>query len=249
MADQLNASFSNLNKLNKELDQFAYVVSHDLKAPLRAINNLAEWIEDDLPEVDPDIKRNLDLMRGRVLRMENLINGLLAYTRIGRKELPITTFPVPTMLEETIDSLGVADKATISIETNLPMVTTERLLLQQVFSNLISNAIKYNDKQEPEIMIYYKSLPDKHEFYVQDNGPGIPEEFHDSMFGVFQTMEARDTKESTGIGLAIVKKIVLEKGGDIYIKSEEGKGSRFIFTWSKQREKAAINELKMATML
>jgi len=230
MAEQLDDSFSNLNRLNKELDQFSYVVSHDLKAPLRAINSLAEWIEDDLPDVAPDVKRNLELMRGRVQRMENLINGILTYARIGRKELPTATFSVEALIDEVKDSLDLQDDS-ITIETELPEITTEKVLLHQVFSNLISNAIKYNNKQNPHIQIGCSQQDEKYSFYVQDNGPGIPPEFHEKVFGVFQTMEARDTKESTGIGLAIVKKILLEKECDIVLTSDGEKGSRFTFTW------------------
>ena len=231
MAKRLNDSFTSLQKTNNELDQFAYVVSHDLKAPLRAINNLAEWIEEDLPDVEPDVQRNLELMRGRVLRMENLINGILEYARIGRKKLPQTTFSTSQLVSEIIDSLSPAPNVQIKVSHDLPEVTSERILLQQVFSNLISNAIKYNDKPNPEVRISASPVPAGYEFRVSDNGPGIPEEYHQKVFGIFQTMEARDTRESTGIGLAIVKKIIDEKGGSIQILSKANEGSTFVFTW------------------
>ncbi|QCR22988.1 ATP-binding protein [Pontibacter sp. SGAir0037] len=231
MADRLNTSFTDLQKMNRELDQFAYVVSHDLKAPLRAINNLAEWIQEDLTDPDPDIQRNLELMRGRVLRMENLINGILDYSKIGRKKLPKTTFEVQQLISEIKDSVVCNSAVSIEIENSLPRLTTEKILLEQVFTNFISNAIKYNDKPVPQVKIGCHTLNNWVEFYVEDNGPGIPKEFHNKVFGVFQTMEARDTKESTGIGLAIVKKIIDEKGGQIRLDSEEGKGCRFTFSW------------------
>ncbi len=244
MAEKLDASFTNLQKTNKELDQFAYVVSHDLKAPLRAINSLAEWIQEDLPNVEPDVQRNLELMRGRAHRMENLINGILEYSRIGRKELPKSTFSVAQLVNEVIDSLSPEEDVVIDVAKLLPEVTAERILLYQVFSNLISNAIKYNDKLQPHIKVGYRNLPQQFEFYVQDNGPGIPAAFHEKVFGVFQTIESRDKKESTGIGLAIVKKIVEEKGGTITLTSEEGKGCLFTFSWPKVQATTTKPQLK-----
>ncbi|PRY14434.1 phospho-acceptor domain-containing protein [Pontibacter ummariensis] len=237
MAQRLEASFSNLKKINSELDQFAYVVSHDLKAPLRAINSLAEWIEEDLgSDLDQEIKHNLQLMRGRVFRMENLINGILDYSRIGRKELPKQHFSCFRLVEETIESLALPDSVSIEVSSTLPELNTERILLQQVFTNLISNAVKYNDKPHPVIQVGARELARSYEFWIADNGPGIGKEYHEKVFGIFQTMEARDTKESTGIGLAIVKKIVSEKGCSIRIESEEGMGSRFVFTWPKSAD-------------
>lgn len=232
MARRLDESFTDLKKINNELDQFAYVVSHDLKAPLRAINSLAEWIEEDLGEnLDPDVKRNLQLLRGRVFRMENLINGILSYSRIGRKELPKQRFSTHKLVNEIADTLNPDKKAQIDVQPNLPELYAEHILLQQVFSNLISNGIKYNDKALPHISIGGVPKDSYYEFWVQDNGPGIPQEFHHKVFGIFQTMEARDTKESTGIGLAIVKKIIEEKGGTIKLESDGKNGSRFVFTW------------------
>ncbi|GAB3817262.1 sensor histidine kinase [Pontibacter rugosus] len=232
MAVKLEDSFTNMQKVNKELDQFAYVVSHDLKAPLRAINSLAEWIEEDLGTgLDPDIKRNLELMRGRVLRMQNLINGILDYSRIGRKELPKQHISSYTLVAEVAESVVAESNVEVHIATDMPDLITEHVLLQQVFSNLISNAIKYNDKPTPVVNVGYRLLKDEYEFWVEDNGPGIPEGYHQKVFGIFQTMEARDTKESTGIGLAIVQKIVHEKGGSIKLASVGGHGSRFTFTW------------------
>ncbi|MCC9137766.1 CHASE3 domain-containing protein [Pontibacter silvestris] len=238
MAQRLDNSFTDLKKINNELDQFAYVVSHDLKAPLRAINSLAEWIQEDLPNVEPDIQRNLELMRGRVFRMENLINGILDYSRIGRKELPQTTFSVTKLVNDIIDSLAPASNVSIQVKGILPEITAERILLEQVFANLIGNGIKYNDKPNPTVIVRGRTLDNTYEFTVEDNGPGIPAEYHQKVFGIFQTMEARDTRESTGVGLAIVKKIIEEKGGTIRLESEEGIGTSFIFTWTRATVKA-----------
>ncbi|WP_053093742.1 sensor histidine kinase [Rufibacter radiotolerans] len=233
MALKLQNSFTHLTKMNSELDQFAYVVSHDLKAPLRAINNLAEWISEDMTNEDPEIHKNLTILRGRVQRMENLINGILDYSRIGRKELPLTTFSVQEVLRETLENLAPPPSFKVITPSVLPTITGERTLFYQVLSNLLSNAFKYHHSQEGQVEVRYKELPGFFQFQVHDDGPGIPPEFHTKIFGIFQTMEARDVKESTGVGLSIVKKIIEEKGGRIWVESEKDKGTTFLFTWPK----------------
>jgi PAS domain S-box-containing protein len=231
--ENLNNALKDLEKKNAELDQFAYVVSHDLKAPLRAINNLAEWIVEDMPEMPDEVRSNFGLLRGRILRMENLINGVLEYSRIGRTKIEKETTDLKKMLNQIVDFVVPVEGFEISIADNMPIIETEKILLQQVFSNLISNSVKYNDKPIGEIECLYESLDDFHQFTVKDNGPGIAEEYRKKVFEVFQTIEARDKKESTGIGLSIVKKIIEEKAGLIYIESENDNGTSFIFTLPK----------------
>ncbi|WP_369752226.1 PAS domain S-box protein [Flavobacterium sp. WC2409] len=231
--ENLNHALSDLEKNNKELDQFAYVVSHDLKAPLRAINNLAEWIVEDMPEMPEDVKNNLGLLRGRILRMENLINGVLDYSRIGRTQIEMETIDIKLMLDQIVETIVPNKDFEVSIADKIPQIFDAKILLYQVFSNIIGNAVKYNDKEIGKIECVYIELPDFHQFKISDNGPGIPKEYQERVFGVFQTIEARDKKESTGIGLSIVKKIIEEKGGDIYIESLESNGTSFIFTIPK----------------
>lgn len=223
-----------LRKSNRELEQFAYVASHDLKAPLRAIANLTEWLEEDLTDkLDDDTRYNMDLLKGRVYRLENLINGLLAYSRVGKLQSTSKEVAVGQMLSEIIDSLGDSEDYTIEIQGEMPTFVTELIPLQQVFSNLISNAIKHGNGDRTKIIVSVKEEADFYEFAVADNGKGIDPIYHEQIFTIFQTLESRDNKESTGIGLAIVKKAVENQGGQIKVESQLGKGSIFRFTWKK----------------
>ena len=232
----LLATTTTLEKRNQELDQFAYVTSHDLKAPLRAISNLSEWIEEDLEDkLDDDTRYNMNLLRGRVHRLENLINGLLDYSRVGRLNTELQSVDVRKMLAETIDLLDIPDRSQISIQAGMPVLVTEAVPLQQVFRNLIGNAIKHGDRQNLTINISVTELDDYYEFVVKDNGKGIDPKYHDRIFTIFQTLEARDTKESTGIGLAIVKKVVENQDGAISIDSAIDAGCTFKFTWKKNQ--------------
>ncbi|ARV63228.1 PAS domain-containing sensor histidine kinase [Nostocales cyanobacterium HT-58-2] len=223
-----------LKKRNDELDQFAYVTSHDLKAPLRAIASLSEWMEEDLGEILPEENQHqMRLLRGRVRRMEALINGLLEYSRIGRIQAPLSMVNVAALLKEVIDLLDPPPTFTIEVEPGMPTFVTKRLSLQQVFSNLMSNAIAHHTRADGHVKVSVKDQGQYYEFAVCDDGPGIAPEYYDKVFQIFQTLEARDHKESTGVGLAIVKKIVETEGGTILLDSQVGVGSTFRFTWFK----------------
>ena len=229
---QLLKTTSLLKKRNYELDRFAYVTSHDLKAPLRAIANLATWLGEDLEGIIPEENQHhLKLMQSRVERMDGLIQGLLEYSRVGRIQHSVTTVNVKDLLLETIDSLSPPATIKIAIAPNMPTLQTDTISLRQVFANLISNAIKYNEKNFGKIEISAQKHTDFYEFAIADNGPGIEPEHHERIFKIFQTLQARDTFESTGIGLSIVKKILEERGDTIRVESQLGQGATFFFTW------------------
>jgi len=234
-ANTLAQTSNILRKRNQELDQFAYVVSHDLKAPLRAIANLSSWIEEDLSDsMTEDTIHQMNLLRGRVHRMEALIEGLLQYSRIGRIQAACEMVNVEKLLAEIIDSLAPSPGFAVEVASGMPTFVAEKLPLQQVFSNLISNAIKHNRNLSGSVKISVTELDDFYAFSVADDGPGIAPQYHEKVFVIFQTLEARDIVENTGIGLSLVKKIVEGQGGTISLESAEGEGATFGFTWPKK---------------
>ncbi|MGN6165963.1 MAG: sensor histidine kinase [Flavisolibacter sp.] len=234
MAKTLSFTISELKRKNTELDQFAHIVSHDMKAPLRGIDNVVSWIEEDhKQELSPKVADYLQLIKGRVVRGENLIQGLLSYARIGKDENHKEELNIHSLVEEVMENFAVKPGTNISISPLLPVIYSEKLPLLQIFSNLIGNAIKYNDKEEGEISVYHKEYADQWEFFVKDNGPGIGKSYHEKIFLIFQTLQERDSFESTGVGLAIVRKILDSRNEKIFVSSEPGKGSLFSFTWKK----------------
>ncbi|MGK3992541.1 PAS domain S-box protein [Sorangium sp. So ce1024] len=223
-----------LERSNKELDQFAYVTSHDLKAPLRGIANLSQWIEEDLADkMTAESRKQLDLLRGRVHRLENLIDGILSYSRAGRIREKPETIDVGKLLREIVELLAPPPETRVEIAPDMPVLVTERAPLQQTFLNLISNALKHAGRADPEVRIGARDAGPFWEFSVSDNGAGIAPEYHDRIWGIFQTLKARDKVEGTGIGLSVVQKIVQSKGARAWVESSVGAGATFRFTWPK----------------
>lgn len=235
MAHILNSNISLLKRQRDELDQFAHIVSHDIKAPLRGIDNVVTWIEEDHSfDLPPKVNEYLDLIKGRIIRAENLVKGLLAYARIGKEARDIELVDVNDVLVEVQGYIPKSPGIELRIQPGLPILFTERVPLLQIFTNLITNAIKYHDKATGCVKVYHKSNGDYYHFFVEDDGPGIDKNYHEKIFIIFQTLQERDKMESTGVGLAIVKKILDDRNLNIDVISEHGKGSVFSFTWPKK---------------
>ncbi|MEM9917777.1 MAG: PAS domain S-box protein [Bacteroidota bacterium] len=223
-----------LEEVNKELKDFAYVVSHDLKAPLRAIGSLSQWIAEDYKDVlDHNGRHQLELLINRVNRMHNFIEGILEYSRIGRIQIAKEKVDLNALVAEIRENLDIPEHFCIEVQQPLPVIYAEKIRMNQLFQNLISNAIKYNDKEKGHLSICCTEKADAYQFAFADNGPGIEEKYHEKIFQIFQTLQARDKFESTGIGLTIVKRIVQHYGGKIDVHSVYGEGCTFEFSLKK----------------
>jgi PAS domain S-box-containing protein len=226
-----------LEAANKELELFAYVASHDLKAPLRVIDNASQWLEEDLAEhLTAETQESMSLLRGRVRRMEKLLDDLLEYARIGKKT--DERFAEIVSGDELMDNiLGLLSPArfTVSVSPNFAAIRVNRMPLQQILLNLVSNAIKHHDKPEGRVDVSVEDCGSHYAFAVRDDGPGIAPRFHQQIFNMFQTLRPRDQVEGSGMGLAMVRKNVEIFGGVINVESSEGQGSTFRFTWPKEQ--------------
>lgn len=223
-----------LEDRNRELDDFSHIASHDLQAPLRGISNLAEWLVSDLEGKLPiENQQQLQLIQSRVSQMNTLISGLLQYARVGRENIDDVTTNLSDLIAEVVDLLAPPTRFQIRFPPNLPTIETQVLLLKQVLSNLIGNAIKYHNSPTGKIDILVEDYESCLHFKVIDDGLGIAPENHKKIFSIFQTLVSRDDLKGTGIGLTIVKKIVESRGGSVWVESELGKGSTFSFTWPK----------------
>jgi signal transduction histidine kinase len=229
--EEITRNARSLERSLRELDQFAYVVSHDLKSPLRGIYSLADFIAEDLAEGNgPAVHEHLELLKRRVDRMQNLILGVLEYTRAG-KDLEVRS---PIVMATFLGQVGQGMKLPANFELNfpdqLPVVIFNPQKLRQILQNLISNAVRFNDKPQGRVDIDCIETPDSWEISVTDNGPGIEERFHEQVFSMFRTLQSRDDLEATGMGLPIVKKIVTEAGGSIHIDRGYAGGTRIVFS-------------------
>lgn len=220
-----------LETTNDELKDFAYIVSHDLRAPLRAISTLAQWLVTDYHDkLDEEGQEQLNLLINRAKRMEALIDGVLRYSRVNRERQEISETDLNEIVSNVIDLINCPENITIELSDTLPIINIDKTRISQVFQNLIGNAIKYMDKKRGIIQIGFLNEKEAFKFFVKDNGPGINKNYFDKIFQIFQTLNPRDEIESTGIGLSIVKKIIELYNGKLWIESIPGEGSTFYFT-------------------
>lgn len=234
-----------LERVNQELKDFAYIISHDLKAPLRGIKTLADWISADYADkLDENGREQMTLLSSRVDRMHNLIDGVLQYSRVGRVKEKMIQLNLNEVVSEIIDTLAPPENIVVTVEDELPVIECEQTRITQVFQNLLSNAIKYIDKPQGQIRIGCVEEDSFWKFSIADNGPGIEKKYFERIFRMFQTLSPRDEFESTGVGLTVVKKIVEMYGGKIWVESKVGEGSTFLFTLPKHKERIKDEKLQ-----
>jgi len=230
---ELRTNNLRLARSNRDLEQFAYVASHDLRAPLSGIDNAAKWLEDDLHDtLSAESRRILGLIRRRISRMETLLSDILAYSRAGATDGDVEETTLADILASIVETLSPPPQFSVRLDGHLPTFYTSKAQLEQVLRNLISNAIKHHHQPRGEVVVSAAKVGDRLEFSVRDDGPGIAPEFHAKIFQMFQTLRRRDEVEGSGVGLAIVKKLVEQHNGRISIFSGgDTKGSEFRFSW------------------
>ena len=228
-----------LRESNQELEKFAYTTSHDLKAPLRGIDNLITFLEEDLELFVANPKEGMDnvtehfvRMKAQVKRMKNLIEGILNYSKIHMEENQLEEVNLESLVEDIVFELAIDERFKIIKNVQDLKINTEAIKLNQVISNIISNSVKYHHEPDKGIIkINSTVIGDYVEICIEDNGPGIAKKYHKKVFELFQTLQSKDKIESTGVGLALVEKILKSKSSQYSIDSDEGEGVKFTFTW------------------
>ncbi len=233
--DALAETVSQLTQSNKELREFARILAHDLKSPLRAIGTLSDWIaEDYAKKSDERGKEIAGLLTGRARRMSNLLDAVMYYTDISSVEPAEGDVDLGKLVKDVIRDVSPREDIEITFDNEFPVVVGDRKLLVRVFHNLLDNAVKYIDKPKGRIQVGCVDSGEFWQFHVSDNGPGIEKQYFGKIFEIFQILSRRDDTEEVGVGLSVVKKIVRMYGGRVWLASEPGRGSTFFFTWPKQ---------------
>jgi len=232
LSEQKEQLLKDLESSNEGLQEYAHIVSHDLKSPLRSISALASWLEEDFGDkLGPAGLSQLNLMQDKIASMDQLITGILRYSSIGSEKARFEICPTLKLVQQLKATIYWPEQIALRFNGIMPSINADKTQLQQLFQNLLSNAIAHMDKPKGQIEIGYNDLGDLHEFSVKDNGIGIPKAYQEKIFEIFETLESG--KGSSGIGLSIVKKIVQLHGGTIWVKSEYGAGATFYFTIKK----------------
>ena len=245
--DALRRYNAELERSNRELDEFAYSASHDLKSPLRGIDQLATWIAEDIAEGQySDIDEHASLLCGRVRRMERLLSDLLAYSRVGRREERLSHVNCRALIQDLFDLCAPPESFQLVMRGDLPIFNTYSAPFEQVLGNLLNNAIKHHDRLDGIISVSCKNsdLEGFYEFAVRDDGPGIDQKHHQLIFQMFKSLKSRDDVEGSGMGLSLVKKIINNYGGEIRLVSSPGQGATFYFTWPKDSATAPPSKLR-----
>lgn len=229
-----------LEKSNDELGRFAWSAAHDLKSPLRSIDNLSQWIEEDLgsDRLQEGVRNNMDALRKRVRRMEKLLDDILEYSNAGHAATTDQDDIIDgaTLMDEVLALVHIPPGFTIKTSGLRGSIRAPRAPLQRILCNLINNAIKHHDKEAGVVEISVEEQATRYLFSVRDDGPGIEPQYHQRIFEMFQTLKSRDIVEGSGMGLAIVRKTLMLYGGAIDVESEKARGTRFLFTWPKTME-------------
>lgn len=242
---ELEAVVGKLTFSNRELKDFAHIAAHDLKAPLRAIGTLADWISTDYSDLfDEQGREKVRLLVGRAKRMSRHIDSMLRYSEVGREAEKEEEVNLNILVEEVITDIASPKDIEINVACELPSIRCQRTHIKQVFKNILNNAVKYMDKPKGQITVVGFKEDGFLKFSIADNGPGIEERYFENIFQIFQTLAPRDEIEATGIGLSIVKKIVELYGGKIWVESKPGEGSTFFFTLPNM-ESEVVNDAKL----
>jgi len=243
---ELESKQAELLRSNKDLEQFAYVASHDLKAPLRAIELLVQWISEGLAGYDANnVQENLGLLTKRTQRLNRLLDDLLAYSRAGRKVGAHRVTDTHALVLDVVQMMNPPATISISVDGKLPAFKTHATPLEQVLRNLIGNAVKHHPGPQGRVVVSCQEEGDRYVFAVEDDGEGIPAQYADRVFEMFQTLKPRDQVEGSGMGLAIVNRIVQWQGGRVWFEpARSGRGTVFKFQWLKNQPLAAKVETK-----
>jgi signal transduction histidine kinase/CheY-like chemotaxis protein len=238
--EQLGVLLATLERKNEELQDFAYVVSHDLKAPLRGINSLATWLAKDYgSNLDEKGHRYLEQLQERSRRMHTLIEGILKYSRLDRAAISPELLDSHAVARQVLDTLAPPESICIEINGQLPHVYYDRIMLLQIFQNLVGNAIQHMGRADGTIVISCRPLRTEWEFSVRDDGIGIETRHFERIFRIFQSLKTGKENETSGVGLALVKKIVERNHGRVRVESVPGEGATFFFTVPMGSEKAS----------
>jgi light-regulated signal transduction histidine kinase (bacteriophytochrome) len=241
----LESTISELKRTNKEIQEFAYITAHDLKTPLRGIGTLADWLSTDYADkFDEEGRTQIMLLAERAKRADKLVDSILRYSNAGHDNEEHEQIDLNTALSEIICEIEPPENIEITVENKMPVLMCPKTHISQIFQNIISNAIKYMDKEKGQIKVGCNDDGGFWKFNISDNGPGIDHKYFKKIFKIFQTLSPPDETESTGIGLSVAKKIIKLNGGRIWLESNPGEGSTFFFTLPKQEIKASNKKLE-----